>query len=160
MPDLYEIIYVSRRKPEVTDAHVVDKIVLPSGRTNRRLDITGCLWFDKHRFLQVLEGPQPAVEQIYANIERDTRHTEVELLRRGPLASRSFGRWGMCSVTGESRETIADLAAIYSGRTTKLPDSPAWRADQVRFKELADRIRARLVRLTGNRPDSKAVNGG
>lgn|GEM_PF-2339820 len=146
MSNQYEIIYVSRRSPGVTDADVVDRIVLPAGRTNRRLDITGCLWFDSDRFLQVLEGPREDVERIYAKIEHDPRHREIVVLSSGPIASRSFERWAMRSVTGEGQETIDELARHFAHRAMRSPRSTR---EKAAFRDLADRIRARLARLSG-----------
>jgi hypothetical protein len=150
----YEIIYVSRRSPGVTDADVVDRIVLPAGRTNRSLDITGCLWFDSERFLQVLEGPRDDVERIYARIQEDPRHTEIVVLSSGPIASRSFERWGMRSVTGEGEETIDELARHFANRAMR---SPKTTKEKAAFRDLADRVRARLARLAGLDPDEAAA---
>lgn len=151
MPNLYEIIYVSRRSPGVTNEDVVDAIVLPSARKNRVLDITGCLWFDHERFLQVLEGPRDAVEHVYDAIQRDTRHHGVETISSSPLAVRSFTRWGMRALTGDRSETIDELAAHFAHNQSR-PDAHDPEEHDEGSLGFIMRIRARLVRLAGVEP--------
>ena len=153
MPNLYEVIYVSRRAEGLTDADVVDRIVLPAGRKNRLLDITGCIWFDASRFVQVLEGPREDVERVYEQIQADERHTDIRTLSAGPIAIRSFDRWGMRAVTGESGESIDDLVDHFSNRgllrDPALPPDPA-------SPGMVGRIRDRLARMAGMGPDATA----
>lgn len=150
MSDLYEVIYVSRRSPGVSDFQVIEEIVLLAGRTNRRLGITGCLWFDRHRFLQVLEGPRLKVEQVYRAICADPRHTDIQSISASPIASRSISRWGMRSVTGERSETIDSLAEHYATRA--MPGTKPDPAQEALRPGLISRIRERMVRLTGAEP--------
>ena len=113
--DLFTLCYISRRAPGLTDTQVVDGIVLPAMAKNRRLDITGCLWFDADRFIQFLEGPTRDVQRVYAAIERDNRHTDVALLTSGPLADRSFDRFSMRAI-GQSRPAaVAALLELCDG---------------------------------------------
>jgi len=128
MSQLHEIIYASQRSPGLTNARIVDDIVLPSSRTNRDLEISGCLWFNDHRFLQVLEGPRDAVEQIYARIEKDTRHHHVNLIGHLAIEERSFNRWGMRALIGEHNSELDELVKHYlilhgreESRTTNSP---------------------------------------
>lgn len=150
MPNLYEVIYVSRRSDGVTDADVVDRIILPAGRKNRLLDITGCIWFDQSRFLQLLEGPRDDVERVYREIQEDPRHTEVHTISAGPIAVRSFDRWSMRLVTGESDSSIEELADQFSSR--------ALRSNRVEETEItpgmAARIRDRLAKMAGFGPET------
>lgn len=150
MSELYEIIYVSRRSPSVTDHQVIDEVVLVAGRKNRRLDITGCLWFDRFRFLQVIEGPRSEVERVYRSICTDPRHTDIQTISASPIASRSFSRWGMRSVTGERSETIESLAQHYATRA--MPGAKPDPAQEALRPGLIGRIRERMVRLTGAEP--------
>lgn len=113
MSQLHEIIYASQRSPGLTNAQIVDDIVLPSSRTNRDLDISGCLWFNDHRFLQVLEGPRDAVEQIYTRIEKDTRHHHVNLIGHLDIEERSFNRWGMRALIGSQNTELDELVKHY-----------------------------------------------
>lgn len=62
---------------------------------NSALDISGYLLFDKIWFLQVLEGPKPAVMLIYDKISADTRHKNIQLVGTKPIKTRTFGAWSM-----------------------------------------------------------------
>ena len=82
---LYHLAYLSRRSRDVTDDEVVDGIVLPAMSKNRRLDVTGCLWFSADQFLQVLEGTEPVIVDLFEEIRVDHRHREVEVLASEPI---------------------------------------------------------------------------
>lgn len=113
MPQI-RLAYVSRRAPHLTDDAIVDDIVLPAMAKNRRLEITGCLWFDQRRFLQVLEGPAESVEGVFASIVADSRHTDVDLIRRAPDEQRSFARWAMKPVRAGEGDPIGAMVASLS----------------------------------------------
>ena len=57
--------------------------------------ITGMLAYSEGRFLQVLEGSQAAVQNVYNNIAADLRHGKLEKLADGPVAHREFAAWHM-----------------------------------------------------------------
>lgn len=109
-------MYLSCRASHVTDSAVVDDIVLPAMAKNRRLDITGCLWFDRDRFLQTLEGPDETVDRVYSQIEADNRHDQVSLLLREPQVNRLFPRWAMKPVPALRADVIRDLVAGFDAR--------------------------------------------
>jgi hypothetical protein len=62
---------------------------------NRRQGITGMLLYNDGNFVQVLEGPQEAVDRLLATIKHDLRHKGVLELLRGDLAERQFPDWSM-----------------------------------------------------------------
>jgi hypothetical protein len=66
-----------------------------SRANNRRLDITGLLLFIDQAFLQILEGPEDAVREIFGRIERDQRHLGIRVLVQQRVAERLFGEWSM-----------------------------------------------------------------
>lgn len=140
MNQLNEIIYVSQRRLGLTESQIVDDIVLPSSRTNRNLDITGCLWFNNSKFLQVLEGPKEAVEMIYAKIEADDRHHDVKLICNAPLAERSFSRWGMRSLQSDCNSELDQLAAQYMQSHGIVIETQPQSSRSSRIRALFDRV--------------------
>lgn len=77
---------------------------------NRVLGVTGLLLYGRieaivtasGQFVQWLEGPEDTVEALYDAISEDPRHTDLEVLGRGDLASgledagpRLFSAWSM-----------------------------------------------------------------
>ena len=62
---------------------------------NAALGVTGMLLYHDGSFIQVLEGRQEVVEDLYATIAADPRHTNALLLFRCFDRGRSFGDWTM-----------------------------------------------------------------
>jgi len=58
--------------------------------------VTGILWSDGERFIQVLEGPFASVEETYARILIDKRHHSLALVYDHLVEKRDFGSWSMC----------------------------------------------------------------
>jgi hypothetical protein len=56
--------------------------------------------------MQVLEGDDTAVDETYARIRQDLRHTGLMLIDRAPIKVRSFEDWSM----GFKRLEPPDLA--------------------------------------------------
>ncbi len=90
---IIQLIYASR--PFGFDEGTIAAILLVSRRRNERDGITGSLICRADLYLQLLEGPQEAVEATYRRIERDPRHTDVRLLSRRDDAERLFPDWAM-----------------------------------------------------------------
>ncbi|KFG89712.1 Photopigment and puc expression activator [Sphingobium herbicidovorans NBRC 16415] len=91
---LYQIMYISSAQGAVS-ADQCAAIARAAGVRNRMADVTGLLLFNGKRFIQVLEGPRPAVESAYERICRDERHRGVVKLRESVIDEREFGSWGM-----------------------------------------------------------------
>ncbi len=47
---------------------------------NARVGIRGILVYGFHRFLPLIDGEQEEVDALFAKIERDRRHTDIELI--------------------------------------------------------------------------------
>ncbi len=90
---MIQLIYASR--PFGFDEGTIAAILIGSRRRNERDGITGSLICRADLYLQLLEGPQEAVEATYRRIERDQRHTDVRLLSRRDVAERLFPDWAM-----------------------------------------------------------------
>ena len=110
---LYKILYCSRNLIEGEQAQSDAEIshILATARTNNsRQNVTGALLFNAGCFAQVLEGPRPAIEQIFERIQRDPRHSDVTVLESGDASERDFPDWSMAHVqppTGVQANGIA-----------------------------------------------------
>ena len=62
---------------------------------NTEQDISGQLIYSDGTFMQVLEGPQAAVDKAFANIKKDTRHHDIALIERKTIDQRQFPDWSM-----------------------------------------------------------------
>lgn len=92
------ITYISRfSKP--TDQFQLQQLGEAASEKNKKLDITGVLMASGGLFYQVLEGPEQAVDQLYASISEDERHTDLVMLQsESRLTARVFPDWSMKTV--------------------------------------------------------------
>lgn len=92
---LLQLVYASR--PFGFDASTLTNILFDARRCNTRDGITGALICRDDLFLQLLEGPEKAVEATFARIRADDRHIEVRQLVRQTIGDheRMFGAWAM-----------------------------------------------------------------
>lgn len=102
---LVQAVYLShdRMSPEALETLVADARV-----RNAQDGITGALLFGGGHFVQVLEGPAPAVEALLRRIEADPRHEGFEVLLRRPTPARQFADWHMALVGLDGAEEWLD----------------------------------------------------
>ena len=93
MTDLIQLIYSSQ--PFGFDEATLSGILLTARRNNPRDAITGALICRHDLYLQLLEGPQAAVETRYSSIARDDRHADVVKRVSRPVTERMFPNWAM-----------------------------------------------------------------
>lgn len=91
---LVRLLYASRcidnNLPEV-----IQGIMQQSRDHNPKHGITGILCHSENVFMQVLEGGREAVNQLYAHILKDPRHTDVILLDYEEISERRYACWTM-----------------------------------------------------------------
>ncbi len=90
---LTQIVYSS--KPFGFDASVLDDILTISRIRNSKADITGTLICRADMYLQLIEGPDAAIQATYQRITMDDRHVEINLLLSRPVTERLFPKWAM-----------------------------------------------------------------
>lgn len=91
---LVRLIYASRVTEECGPEEL-QEILDVSRRNNAAAGITGALCYSGRGFLQCLEGPRTAINEVYRRIVRDTRNEDVTLLAYAPIKERAFGQWSM-----------------------------------------------------------------
>lgn len=66
------------------------------------------------RFMQVLEGTEHDVEEIFAKIQKDSRHHQLMVLKRDFVEQRYFETWemGFESVDVENRQSVKGFFPI------------------------------------------------
>ncbi len=131
---MLQLLYISTARGPI-DAGLCDDILAVSRRNNARAGITGLLIAGKQRFLQALEGPEPAVRAGYDRIARDPRHFGCVILSRRTVDERLFGDWAMGHMTGGDVGPGADLTASVAALVAPL-DDPGLRAQFVGFAEI------------------------
>lgn len=118
---IYELIYNSISAKDFDKKSLPD-ILLKSRSWNSANQITGCLVYHESEFLQILEGPEEVVKELYNRILLDHRHYNVQLLAQGPIKERAFADWCMAyydfSVTNNSAKNkiSVDLLLQITGK--------------------------------------------
>ena len=91
--EIKHVIYISR--PMHFDHMVLNDILTTSRRNNPAIGVTGNLIYHADLFLQMLEGPEFAINRLYETICADSRHSEVIKLREEHFSQRLFASWAM-----------------------------------------------------------------
>ncbi len=91
---MISLIYVSTATHLLNKEELLD-ILRVSLRNNEVGPVTGLLLYQGGNFMQVLEGPEEAVMNIFGKIQQDTRHTDLIVLCNEPLEERAFSDWRM-----------------------------------------------------------------
>jgi hypothetical protein len=92
--ELAYLIYKSTPKDSLTEKDLVE-IAEQSKDNNIDNDLTGLLIYGSNEFVQILEGPEQAIETLYTKLLADKRHSNVTLVNRGMLERRYFPTWSM-----------------------------------------------------------------
>ena len=108
---LYETIYVSTLAPG-RPVSSVGEIAGKARVSNPVQGITGLLIFDGMRFCQQLEGMKRQVVGLMEKIRRDPRHTNLEIVHYGELASRRFYNFSLGYTTVEDPEVLERLEKL------------------------------------------------
>ena len=109
---MHALLYRSSARPGLLASDLNDVIATAEAR-NPRLGVTGLLLYGElevvpgapGEFVQWIEGPERAVEDLFEVVSADPRHGRVEVLGRGPVSSlaapapgaggRLFPTWSM-----------------------------------------------------------------
>lgn len=107
-----QILYISSKTPNSDIS--VGLILTQSRRNNVAVDVTGLLYTDGVRFLQVLEGEAEAVTTTFERIRADPRHHAVVVLSDRAIEAREFGQWSM------AHRSAGDSADLFDDRMRRL----------------------------------------
>ena len=91
---VFQLVYSSAAVRPPTREALVE--LLEQARTrNAARKVTGMLLYRGGRFLQLLEGEEEVVRDLYATIARDVRHQRVTTLTESRRLLRRFPTWTM-----------------------------------------------------------------
>ena len=91
---VFQLVYISAADKEFSEFEL-QELLEKARLNNQKLQISGMLLFHQGSFIQALEGPKQAAEDLYNKISEDKRHTETRVLFRGELEERDFDSWSM-----------------------------------------------------------------
>ena len=89
-----QLLYVSNTAHNISVGDL-DDILTESRRNNAMLGITGLLLFIDGGFLQILEGEERAVRELYTRVATDPRHANTHLMLDREVPCRAFPEWNM-----------------------------------------------------------------
>ncbi len=93
---MVQLIYCSKVTTKEEEIIEVNKSILKSANLyNSHLGISGLLLFDNKYYLQVLEGLRENVNQLYSKIQKDKRHSDIQILLYRDIYKRNFEKWSM-----------------------------------------------------------------
>ena len=112
---LWRLVYVSHASHDLSDQDLIDLLEV-SRRWNQRDRITGALAYCDQRFLQVLEGSEVAVQDLFSRICHDLRNSDQIVILSQPIGERAFPDWSMGWIPQqEIRRPGFGLEILYSG---------------------------------------------
>jgi hypothetical protein len=107
---VYQMIYTSCPGESLTPQALHD-LMDRSRLNNARHGITGILLHTEDQFMQVVEGPQDAVDRLMERILKDPRHEDVRIIMAHTVMRRDFGEWNM-ALRCLPREVLAKTSAL------------------------------------------------
>ena len=88
------LIYGSAATNPMSETELLE-ILEVSRRNNQQHDITGMLLYSDGNFIQVLEGEEAIVTQVFTKIQKDPRHQGIMVYVKHPIDKRQFANWEM-----------------------------------------------------------------
>jgi hypothetical protein len=118
---MLQIIYVSSANPAVGPVDP-EPILQVSRDLNLRDGITGLLYSDGARFMQVIEGPAAETKATMDRIRRDLRHRAIVILVQREVDAREFGDWSMAHHTpgSDADAFVARISDRVAGTSANL----------------------------------------
>ncbi|MCK6614265.1 MAG: BLUF domain-containing protein [Ignavibacteriales bacterium] len=102
----YFLVYVSSATVPFAQKDLEDLLEV-SRRNNKKLNISGILLYKDGNFMQMLEGEEEAVKQLYDKISLDIRHGGTIVILDGYEEERQFADWSMGFRSLNSPEVLA-----------------------------------------------------
>ncbi|MBL4749406.1 MAG: BLUF domain-containing protein [Amylibacter sp.] len=93
-----QTIYDSRARAHISDQDIV-QITAKAQPYNIANGLTGFLYYDDWRFLQVIEGHPAQVAEVMKQITKDPIHHSVKVRLMNRTMVRSFGGWPFCALS-------------------------------------------------------------
>lgn len=117
---IFRLTYLSKPTASFTDADLDDIEDKSVGANNAR-DVTGLLIVHDDSILQILEGREEAVRELYAKIAKDSRHTISKVVCEREDEERLLLTWSM--VVRETTNIPAEISEQYQQVYDELLDS-------------------------------------
>ncbi len=91
---MQRLIYYSVAKINF-DSAKLESLAKFAAERNTDFNITGYLFFYQDQFVQYLEGPKKAIDQLLLNLKKDSRHEILFFHQKQSAETRLFPSWRM-----------------------------------------------------------------
>ncbi|MCU1438459.1 MAG: hypothetical protein JWP66_1546 [Naasia sp.] len=91
---MFSLVYASEATAPFS-AEALRALLAVSRRNNADSAVTGMLLYKDGQFVQVLEGDEDVVRDLFDLITGDARHREVRILLESAIEDRHFPEWTM-----------------------------------------------------------------
>ncbi|WP_405400970.1 BLUF domain-containing protein [Maribacter sp. Asnod2-G09] len=118
---MFQLTYQSKISPELTIAEI-ESILINARKRNNTHEITGCLVYFEESIVQILEGEESNVLQLFDKIKSDSRHHTLDLLWEGPSRQRYFPKWDMALYAPVDDSEYYDSKEAFVTNMTLLAD--------------------------------------
>ncbi|GAB2531666.1 BLUF domain-containing protein [Spirosoma aerophilum] len=100
------------------------RVMQESKRKNRALGITGILLYFNGSVIEVLEGPETNVKNLYEAIQRDQRHRQLIQLYASTIEERYFPDWymGYKALSAVEFERLKTLIQLEDNPSLQVPN--------------------------------------
>jgi hypothetical protein len=103
---MYYIIYSSYTSLSFTDEEL-RTLLVKAREKNQKVGVTGMMLYFDGKFIQLIEGDEKTVKQLYDTIFNDPRHDRNIILMEGTAENRFFSEWSMSFKSISPEELIA-----------------------------------------------------
>ena len=110
--DIHQLIYASTATVKMDFSQVKD-ISSRASRNNERYGISGLLVYGGGYFLQILEGRQKEINELYFKVAGDERHKNICLLDYENIAIQRYGKWAMGCLVLEGNDKVSQIVKHY-----------------------------------------------
>ena len=138
---MVSLVYASSAVRLFSDDDLV-ALLKQSQENNTRLKLSGMLLYKDGNFLQVLEGPEDAVQHLFRAICADDRHRGVLRLLEEQIEQRRFADWAM-AFRNLNNPTFQDLPG-YSTFMNERLDPETFRVNPSRAQRLLEIFRQNM----------------
>ena len=119
--ELKSFTYTSWASPSLRPGDV--DAILDSARANNPLQgLTGVLIFNGAYFMQILEGAEPAIDDLVGRLRTDKRHSNMSIRDERLIVGRTFPNWAMAYLRLEDGQFVGE-AEVERVLTRDLPES-------------------------------------
>jgi hypothetical protein len=118
---MISLAYVSAATTDMSDDDIAE-LLLEARANNLELGLTGALLYRNGRFIQILEGPDELIQERFAIIQADSRHTNVYKISEERIFTRQFPDWtmGFRPLTDETVKSLPGFQDYFDSRTGKV----------------------------------------